>query len=109
MSAQWHSESVLVSGSGGPGSTRGPRAAGSGRFVPQLNDLATPSSRGCGGVGVRHLATHFCLISRFCCLMNMHVCNKEAISYMNAVEIITESHSVQLNNLSTVLIVILLY
>ena len=37
------------------------RAAVSGELVLQLNDLATPSPRRFGGVGVGHLATYFLL------------------------------------------------
>ena len=50
-----------------------PRVAASGRLVPQLNDHSTSSSRGCGGVGVGHLATHF-LLDQQILLLNELAC-----------------------------------
>ena len=51
-----------------------------------VKGLFYPSSRGCGGVGVRHLATRFllhasCLIIEFRCLMSLDIVNKDAIFY----------------------------
>ena len=58
------------------------RAAVSERLVLQLNDLATPFSKGCGGVGEGHLTTHFLLDQQILLPNRLHVCNKDAISYI---------------------------